>query len=194
MIRISYLQVVPISVLSFVLMHHLYLRSVSCGDVGDGPACLFANGLFCTAEKVQQTGQGWAVQHHLHRRSKHYKQVMKMHCFCLQRMWAMSLLTILPPVFGYHLQWQCFLQLSRQGRPPYSQCACRKRGLFKNFKYLQALFLVTEMPESTAGLTWVVLQDACRRQSRWQPGSYHWGHLRGRKVPSRHLPASLGHC
>lgn len=44
---------------------HLYLCSVSCGDVGDGPACLFANGLFRAAQEVQQTRQGGAVQHHL---------------------------------------------------------------------------------------------------------------------------------
>lgn len=44
---------------------HLYLRSVSCGDVGDGPARLFANGLFRAAQEVQQTRQGGAVQHHL---------------------------------------------------------------------------------------------------------------------------------
>lgn len=45
-------------VMSFVCLRHLYLCSVSCCDVGDGPACLFANGLFSTAEKVQQTWKG----------------------------------------------------------------------------------------------------------------------------------------
>lgn len=47
-------------------MSHLYLCSVSCCDVRDGPAGLFADRLFSAAEKVQQTGQGRAVQHHLH--------------------------------------------------------------------------------------------------------------------------------
>lgn len=48
---------------------HLYLCSVSGGDVRDGPACFFANGLFCAAEEVQQARKGRAVQNHLRTQS-----------------------------------------------------------------------------------------------------------------------------
>ena len=44
---------------------YLYLCSVSCCDVGNGPARLLPDGLLGTAEQVQETGESGAVQHHL---------------------------------------------------------------------------------------------------------------------------------
>ena len=38
-------------------------------------------------------------------------------------------------------------------------------------------------------LTWAVPPVACKLLSQSQPGSYHWGRLKGRTGPSRCLPA-----
>lgn len=44
---------------------HLYLCTIPSCDIGDGPTCLFFNGLFRATQQVKQTLQGRAVKNHL---------------------------------------------------------------------------------------------------------------------------------
>lgn len=44
---------------------YLYLSSVSCCDVGYGPAGFLPDGFLCTAEQVKEAWQSRAVQYHL---------------------------------------------------------------------------------------------------------------------------------
>ena len=63
---------------------YLDLGPVPSSDVGDGPAGLFADGLFSRAEEVQHTGQRRAVQHHLvHRTQLHTGRGSVCVCACM---------------------------------------------------------------------------------------------------------------
>lgn len=44
---------------------YLYLSSVSCCDVGNGPAGFLPDGFLCTAKQVKEAWESRAVQYHL---------------------------------------------------------------------------------------------------------------------------------
>lgn len=194
----SWSLLVPVLTASLVRMHHLYLCSVSCCDVGDGPACLLPYRFFSTAEEVQQTRQGWAVQYHLEHKHKpislHLIRQMESITLRLQQMLFTAADHIMTFFFWSDL---CLNVIASDNVSHSSQ---RRRGNLvvsvpvKKRAIYAGCYVFKSTPTSRSERTWAVQQGACRHQSQWRLGSCHWGHRRGKTRPSMRLPAGLGHC
>lgn len=56
---------------------YLYLSTVSCCDVGDGPAGFLPDGFLCAAEQVKEARESRAVQYHLKQSTVREKREMR---------------------------------------------------------------------------------------------------------------------